>query len=269
MIDGQQRIQTVVYYIDGYFGRESTTGRNQIFRLKGLDERSPYHNKKFDELSETEQRRLKGSVLRAINVRQLSPVNQNNSIYYIFERLNTGGVALKPQEIRNCVYSGPFSNTLKELNTNEHWRAIVGRKSLDRHQRDVELLLRLFALSGRWREYERPMKEFLNIAMKDSRNATTGKTAKFVREFKRAAKLVQDELGEKPFHIRGPLNTAVLDSILGTIIGHRTRLRNDWPKRAKQLFEDPGFLESTRSSTADESAVRGRFGLAEKALLSR
>ena len=41
VIDGQQRILSVVFYMEGYFGHESTQGKRQVFRLAGLDEKSP------------------------------------------------------------------------------------------------------------------------------------------------------------------------------------------------------------------------------------
>lgn len=267
VIDGQQRIQSVVFYLEGFFGKESGQGRRQVFRLKGLDKRSPYANKTFSDLSETDQRRLKGAVLRAINVRQLSPANDSTSIYHIFERLNTGGVALKPQEIRNCVFSGPFAIELKELNNNDDWRAILGSQVGDRHQRDIELILRLFALSGNWRTYERPMKEYLNVAMKNNKMGASRRVAKFAADFKQAAKIAHRELGKKPFHLRGPLNTAVLDCVLGTILANRSQLRKDWPKRLEKLVAIPEFISATTAATADENSVKSRFELAEKYLL--
>ena len=72
VIDGQQRILSVVFFMEGYFGRESTHGKRQVFRLTGLDSKSPYHNKRFSDLDETDQRKLKQAVLRAVNIRQLS-----------------------------------------------------------------------------------------------------------------------------------------------------------------------------------------------------
>ncbi|WP_083386346.1 DUF262 domain-containing protein [Acidithiobacillus ferrivorans] len=71
VIDGQQRILSVVFFMEGYFGKESTHGKRQVFRLSGLGEKSLYENKKFVELSESDQRKLKQSVLRAVNIRQL------------------------------------------------------------------------------------------------------------------------------------------------------------------------------------------------------
>ena len=117
-----------------------------------------------------DQRKLKQSVLRAWNIKQLSPVGDSTSAYHIFERLNTGGTPLTSQEIRNCVFMGAFSNQLKEANKNKDWRSILGKPNMSRHQKDVEVLLRVFALVGNVDSYEKPMKEFLNRAMQANQN---------------------------------------------------------------------------------------------------
>ena len=267
VIDGHQRIQSIVYYLEGFFGAETPQGRRQVFRLKGLNSRSPYSNKTFQELSETDQRRLKGAVLRAINIRQLSPPGKDTSIYHIFERLNTGGIALKPQEIRNCVFHGPLVGVLRDLNKNADWRAILGKDKPDPHQRDAELILRLLAFSGAWDTYENPMKEFLNQAMKANKAAANRSISKFKKGFATAVTLVHDKLGERPFHVRGPLNTAILDSVLGTIIAHHNRLRSDWKAQYERLIKNSDFDGATKAATADVSAVHTRFHQAEKFLL--
>jgi len=107
VIDGQQRIMTVVFFFEGYFGSENIQGRRQVFRLQGLDPVNPIARKRFVDLDESAQRKLRSSVLRAINIRQLHPAGETTSIYHIFERLNTGGTPLRPQEIRNCVFLLP------------------------------------------------------------------------------------------------------------------------------------------------------------------
>ena len=189
VIDGQQRLLSVVYYLDGFFGSESIHGKQQVFRLSGLDERSPYAKKRFVDLDEGAQRKLKNAVLRAINIRQLNPKGEHTSVYHIFERLNTGGTPLKPQEIRNCVFRGGFASLLKELNADSNWRKILGKETFDKHQKDVELLLRVFALSQSWEKYEKPMKEYLNVAMDHNSSGTTQRVKWFAERFLRATKL--------------------------------------------------------------------------------
>jgi len=126
IIDGQQRIMSVKYFFEGYFGEPDSNGKRQVFLLKGLSERSEYNGKAFAELSQRDQRRLKNTSLRAIHIKQLQPSARNDSVFYIFERLNTGGTQLKPQEIRNAVFRGEIVDRLKALNSDPNWRSILG-----------------------------------------------------------------------------------------------------------------------------------------------
>ncbi len=224
VIDGQQRILSVVYFMEGYFGDESTQGKRQVFRLTGLNEKSPYFNKRFVDLEESDQRKLKQSVLRAVNIRQVNPAGEGTSAYHIFERLNTGGTPLKSQEIRNTVFRGPLSLKLKEANKDANWRRILGKKPLDKHQRDVEVLLRLFALTGATDKYEKPMKEFLNSTMKRHVKADTKRAAAFFEDFPKVTELVASALGEKPFHLRGPLNASALDAVMCVLLERHSTL---------------------------------------------
>ena len=202
VIDGQQRILSTVYFFNGFFGDENSKGKRQVFRLSGLNEQSPYHKKAYSDLNDSDRRKLDNTVLRAINIRQLTPVGESTSMYHIFERLNTGGTPLKSQEIRNVVFRGEFVSILRELNKDENWRKILGVKAVNKHQTDVELLLRLFALYNRLEKYEKPMKEFLNISMKKNQKGNTKEVKEFIEKFKKATKIIIESLGEKPFHLR-------------------------------------------------------------------
>jgi hypothetical protein len=267
VIDGQQRILSIVYYFDGYFGKESIQGKQQIFRLTGLDERSPNHNKKFLELPQASQRKLQNAVLRAINIRQLSPKDNNTSIYHIFERLNTGGTPLKPQEIRNCVFRGKIVKTLRHLNSDDNWRSIVGKKTKDKHQRDVELILRIFALSRHWDSYEKPMKEHLNTFMSANREAASEEIKHLTNLFPKVTKVIISKLGDRPFHINGPLNSSALDSVFCTLLNNFSKIPDDLGKRFKSLLKDDDFLSCTRTSTTDTLTLRRRFEVANNHLI--
>lgn len=91
-------------------------------------------------------------------------------LFKIFHRLNSGGMRLSNQEIRNCIYSGPFNRLLMELDQNEAWEGfkghIIGKK--DRF-RSVELILRMFAFMGRREQYRGNLSNFLNKFMLDNR----------------------------------------------------------------------------------------------------
>lgn len=270
VIDGQQRILSVVFFMEGYFGKESTHGKRQVFRLTGLDKNNPYNGKKFVDLEESDQRKLKQAVLRAMNIRQLNPVGESTSAYHIFERLNTGGTPLRPQEIRNCVFRGRFSKLLKEANKNDNWRKIIGRPNLDKHQKDVEFILRVFSLVGYSTKYEKPMKEFLNKAMKKHQSGETKKTEKFFKVFKVVTQKIISEIGEKPFHLRGPLNISALDSIMSVMIENYSKLNNiNLGLNYQALVEDGEFLETATINTTDTKTVISRLEIVKRILLAK
>ncbi|MBI4776816.1 MAG: DUF262 domain-containing protein [Deltaproteobacteria bacterium] len=268
VIDGQQRILSVVFFFEGYFGKESTQGRRLVFRLTGLGEKSPYHNKRYEDLEESDQRKLRQAVLRAVNIRQLSPAGEGTSAYYIFERLNTGGTPLRPQEIRNVVFRGEFNQLLKEANKNSNWRTIIGKSYLDKHQKDVELLLRVFSLVGTAKDYDKPMKEFLNFTMRKHRNGRSKKVVAFFDVFPKMTKIVADVLGSKPFHLRGPLNVSALDAVLSVLIENHDKIDSQTLKdRYAELKEDELFNDVTGYNTTDTKTVEDRIRVVRKYLL--
>jgi hypothetical protein len=111
-------------------GGEARVKGTKPFVLVGLHEKSPYLGETYQSLKESNTQafnRLNNSVLRAFLMRQIDPEN-DGSIFQVFERLNSGGVALNGQEIRNCLYDGTFNALLKKLNALQEWRSILGRK---------------------------------------------------------------------------------------------------------------------------------------------
>ena len=267
VIDGQQRILSIIYFFEGYFGSENLHGRRQVFRLTGLHPKSPYHRMRFVDLSESDQRKLKSTVLRFMNIRQLDPRKEHTSVYHILERLNTGGTPLKPQEIRNCVFRGELVEVLSELNKDNNWRKIIGKTSFDKHQKDVELILRILSLYKNWHNYEKPMKEFLNKTMEKQKHAENKKIKNFQRLFPYVCEEVQRRLGPKPFHVRGPLNSSVLDSVMCTLLENSNRIPGDLEFRFNRLLQDEDYEETTYYGTSDEKVLKERFEKAKTHLV--
>lgn len=254
--------------MDGYFGEESIQGKKQVFRLLGLSDKSPFSKKSFADLGESDQRKLKGAVLRAINIRQMNPKGEKTSIYHIFERLNTGGTPLKPQEIRNCVFRGGIVNVLRKANQDKNWRKLVGKNTFDRHQKDVELVLRIFALTYGFEKYEKPMKEFLNNAMLNHQSGDTKEAIEFSKAFPEICAKTVQYLPEKPFHLRGGrLNVSALDSVLATILMNRRKIPANLGTRYSDLVKDEKFNEATLYSTSDVAVVKERFKAAKSHLI--
>lgn len=222
VVDGQQRLKSIVYFFSGLFGDpkedEVKSAKKKglpIFNLIGLDEKSPYFEKTYQYLQDKDgsaYNKLNNSVLRSFVMKQIFP-KDDTSIFQVFERLNTGGMILQPQEIRNCVLYGRFNDLIKELNRHESWRQIVGTKAPDKRMRDIELVLRFLALFYNLDHYDKPMKGFLNTYMKNNRNPSDVRRAEFSTLFTRTADTVVRFLGERPFSIHRGLNIAVYDAV--------------------------------------------------------
>lgn len=253
VIDGQQRILSAVRYFKNEFDE-------RIFRLKNVNPK--WEGKTYDELDEVDQYQLNDTVLRATVVQQLDP-QDDSSIYHIFERLNTGGINLNPMEIRKCVYFGSYFNLLEELNSLGSWRKILGKSVADKRLRDVELVLRVLALTYNFEGYEKPMKRFLNNFMLQHRKISgeelESKLGLQKHSFEKACDKVYSALGEKPFHLRGRLNFAVLDSVMAAVI-HNVDIDNDSLKEAYlELVKDDEFVDTATRNTSDEGTLEARF----------
>lgn len=261
IIDGQQRIMSIKYFLEGYFDEPDAQGKRKVFALKGLSDTYSYNGKTFANLDKKDQRKLKNSTLRAINIRQLAPNTSNDCVFHIFQRLNTGGTQLKPQEIRNAVYRGDIVKELQLLNENKHWLNILGFKSPHKNQRDVELILRLFGLYQDWHDYEKPMIGFLNKTMYTNRDFDSHKALSFKEKFSRVCEVI-DMYIEKPFRPKGVINTAMLDSVFIALLQLDEIDTGKLQENYNKLIIDKDFLANTFGPTADNSVLKNRIQLA-------
>jgi uncharacterized protein with ParB-like and HNH nuclease domain len=156
VIDGQQRLTTIHAFFDGIF-----PSSKREFSL--VDVEAGFEGKTYKTLADEHRRTLENSIIHATVVKQTDPQDDGSGIYKIFERLNSSGMLLSPQEIRTAIYGGTFSTLLSDLNKNAKWRAVFG--PANKRMRDQELILRFFALSQSQVPYARPMKTFLNNFM--------------------------------------------------------------------------------------------------------
>lgn len=261
VIDGQQRLRSLQYFYEGTFPQSE-----RVFRLKGVQEQ--FEGKRYQDLSTADRRRLDDSIIHATVVKQDEPSEDQSSIYHIFERINTGGIQLHPQEIRTSIYHGTFCSLLAELNKNPEWRSIYGPVS--KTMRDQELILRFFALLYYRQDYSRPMKDFLNKAMGRRRNAAKATMDEMRLRFVETIALIHRTLGAKAFRPKRALNAAVFDAVTIAVAEalhpKNRRARESFEVRFKEsyrrLLESHEFMTAVNKSTADEEVVRTRLSLA-------
>jgi uncharacterized protein with ParB-like and HNH nuclease domain len=194
VIDGQQRMMSIFYFIKNRFPRKEKRGEiRQIFAendglpdeilqndeyfqnfklnlSKPTDEyKNKFHGLNYSTLGDYKTQ-LDLRPIRNIVVKQNSPHDSDSSIYEIFNRLNSGGVNLRPQEIRGCLYHSEFYAMLGRINCNPDWRTILKMPNLDLHMKDIELLLRSFAMAIEYRNYKPSLANFLNAFSKKAKS---------------------------------------------------------------------------------------------------
>ena len=101
--------------------------------------------------------------------------DDDSAIYEIFSRLNSGGVNLKPQEIRASLYHSVFYERLAKINLAPEWRRLTGRPQPDPRVKDVEILLRCFAMLIDGGKYSPSMLKFLNQFSKKAQRIPPGR----------------------------------------------------------------------------------------------
>lgn len=266
VIDGQQRLRTLQYYYEGSFGPESPRLSGKKFAL--IDVSDAFEGKTCETLSPQDRRQLDNSLLHATIVRQNEPADDNSSIYLLFERLNTQGVQLQPQEIRNSIYRGAFNEMLKDLNENQAWRHIFGK--VHSRAKDQELILRFLALYLDGDRYSRPMKKFLNDYMDKNQHLEINTHEEVKHAFVPTIEFIDTALGRKAFRPTVALNAAVYDAIMVATARRleRSAISNleGFKQKYDELLGNEEFVSTTRSGTTDVVRVRRRLDIATAAL---
>ena len=137
VVDGQQRLRTILQFV-GLERREDREGEdNNSFTLDALPDSSPHQGRSFADL-EGESR--KSFFQYEICVRMLFTDDQRQ-VEDVFKRLNKFMMPLKPQELRNATYHGPFAKLSEHLADDEYWAVnrIVTPAAI-RRMSDIEMM---------------------------------------------------------------------------------------------------------------------------------
>lgn len=270
VIDGMQRLLTIFYFFDGWYGKGGNREPSREFRIVGINRDNEIYGKRFEDLPGYIQKELKSQLLRTIQIRQDPPSNDSiNStvVYHIFERLNAGSTSLYEQEIRNCAYAGKMNDLLHDLNNDEGWRKILGRPYPDPRMNDIQLALRCVALFHHGDRYQNPMKDFLSGFMHDMRNPTDDFILQEKERFGNVCRRIVDHLGERPFHSpHGALRAPLLDAVFVAFAHNADDVPGDVKDRFEDLKENPLFKPHSGTSDAAAPAVEKRLEAASKVL---
>jgi hypothetical protein len=259
VLDGQQRLKTLQQFYAGklYDGK--------AFRLASVED--ALKGVTYPELPPENKRTLDNTFIHAIIIRYDPTPDGARNIYQLFERLNTGGTNLYPQEIRVALYMGDLVRLVRDLNLDPDWRLLYGNMS-DR-LKDQELILRFLAFKFGTHPYSRPLKQYLNDFLADHRDLA-GLDANVIRSlFTETSQAIAKGVGDRAFRLTNAVNAALVDSVM---VGVATRLESGaitdpaaLGAAYKALIADEDFLAAIGRATADEERVKTRLDKAKEA----
>jgi len=111
VVDGLQRLLTLVNFIGKGNARNAAGLGTDSLRLSELDKLTELEGSTFDELPEDIRTSFEDRPVKVIVLNDKSDLQVR---FDLFERLNTGGIALSDQEVRGCVFRGEFIDLLSE-----------------------------------------------------------------------------------------------------------------------------------------------------------
>jgi len=170
-IDGKQRLLT----IGGYFGVPGSEAYWDKRALNGLDTLTRLNGRTVEQLEEEFPDHFQALITAPIRTTVLGKIEQDDLLYDLFFRLNSGSVPLSTQELRHVLHRGPCSDFLFDATSNFiPLHKILNLDGPDNRFRDVETLLRLLSIEVHGTKYQGNLKRFLDASL-DEFNSDWGK----------------------------------------------------------------------------------------------
>jgi hypothetical protein len=165
VVDGLQRLSTLLHFMSENLANYPDLHGKGPLTLTELRKLKLFNGFTFASLP-TPIRLQFGK--RSLRVTSLSDKSDPEIRFEVFERLNKGGVRLTPQEVRACIYRGPFAELLRELGEEPHFRSLVKLQEIHQHDGTrEELVLKFFAYLERADVYDGNVTELLTTYMRD------------------------------------------------------------------------------------------------------
>lgn len=271
VMDGQQRL---VSLLDFYDGKLQLTGLEAWEGLNGL---------RYSDLPARLQRGLdRRRISAVVLLAESAPQQHLDMRREVFSRLNTGGTALNNQELRNCVYAGPFNNLIIKLAARPQFRKMWGLPSSAKKLRnnkiyqtmaDCQIALRFFAFRKK-STIRGSVRGMLDRCMETNSNLNKAELKRLGMDFKSRLDLAHQVFGNAAFRLPNnlgnrysrPLFDAVmlavdrLWEVRTRLVLRRLRIRK---KLERALAKHSSYeLIVGRPNTAD--SVKDRIALVEK-----
>jgi hypothetical protein len=270
VLDGKQRLLSILQF----WGLGE--GESNAFSLSGLTLRPDLKNKTFLDLSsnpdfEQDYNALCNQPVRTVVIRNWK---DTDFLHTVFLRLNTGSVPLSPQELRQALLPGPFSDYIDDAaGKSPGLHRILGLAGPDPRMRDIEILARFFAFRFYSLNYPGRMKPFIDDTFRNFNDRWTPHLLKNIELAKddfeagvsELLEVFGDEIARKPSSAQ--FNRAIFDALIFFHSQQEVRAAlRDKRKKVKQAFSElfspqSEFQKAIESDTAGSPNTKSRLDI--------
>ena len=261
VVDGLQRLSTFkAFCID------------KTLTLSGLEFLSSYENKKYDQLSRADYRKISGFKINQYIIDKNTPQEVK---FLIFKRVNTGGLILTPQEMRHALNQGIPADFIRKLSKLDEFKQATDYKISSKRQEDRDFVNRFIAfyILGYDDKYEGELDKFLNDGMGKLDELTEDERDQIEYNFSQSMKtcynIFERDCFRKRYDVddyRKPISKAVYDTISVNVGWLNDEQREDliekkldFKEQLIDLFNDDIFDSAVSTSTGQKQKVKIRF----------
>ena len=239
-------------------------------KLKGMQFLTGLEGWTYDKLDRTQIRRIKSLKVTLNTLRKNTPQRVK---LVIFQRVNTAGVPLTPQEMRNALYQKKATDLLKEMAKLDSFRKATDGKIPSRRMTDCDFANRFVAFYLYRNDYDGNLDEFMGDALEKVNKMQQQEIDFILKTFDRSMQICYKLLGNTAFKRPDPqkpnsflkTNKAIFE-VLSVSIAQLTdneqeilvQRKNRFQNEIYSLFKNEDFIKSITSGTAKTPQVEYR-----------
>lgn len=244
----------------------------RTLRLKGLQFLTSLNGKTADDLDRSQIRRLKGLKVTLNKLRKGTPPEVKLAI---FQRVNTAGIPLNSQEMRNALYSRRANNLIRKMALLESFKRATGNKVTRRRMADADFVNRFVAFFLHRDIYDGHLDRFMGNSLQTLSRMSDAELDNVLLSFDRSMEICYSLMGENSFKRPDPafpgqylnkLNKALFD-VISVSIAHLSSSQQqlliergpEFRSKLLEQFNDYGFVRSVSEGTAKKPQVEDRY----------
>ena len=261
IIDGLQRICAI---------RDFILKKDEPLKLEGLQFLKNFEGMTYSQLARPEVKRIKSLKITMNTLRKGTPLDVK---YIIFQRVNTAGEPLTPQEMRHALNQGPAAEFIKELANMESFKKATNYSVKSKRMQDRDFVNRFIAFFIGYQDYMGDLDMFLNDKMGELNKMTPtqrdGIRDSFDKAMKCCYQIFKNDTFRKRYSVtdkRKPISKSVYDTLSVNIAWLSDEEQLMLLKNAEafktgmiRLFNDERFNFSISTGTGQKYNVDLRF----------